>query len=299
MRSATVVTLLLNWNNWRDTMRCLQSLHASRYAGQRLLVVDNGSQDESVARLQPLLPPPHQLLRNPANFGFARGCNVGMRWGLEQGAAYIWLLNNDTCVPAEALEQLVVLAESDARIGAVGAVLCDMDPPGEIQEWGGSWFSMRTGRTSFNRPPPARQRLDYICGGCMLVRAAALRQVGLFDEGYFLYGEDADMGVRLRQAGWTLAVAPVRIPHRRGASTGRLTQDFFASAAAARLLRTYARWPWPATVCGTLRRMVMPALRGQFRRVAATSAGALEGWRAFDERRPYRLPESLMPRQRA
>ncbi|MGH9534124.1 MAG: glycosyltransferase family 2 protein [Terriglobales bacterium] len=291
--SAQVLTLLLNWNNWADTLRCLECVLAMTYRNNSILVLDNGSCDESVVRLAAQLRPPHRLLRNPQNYGFARGCNVGLRWAMRQDVEYVWLLNNDTCPPPDALQELVNRAEQDAKIGAVGGGLCDMDSPQRIQEWGGSWLGLRTGLAGPNQPPPARERLDYICGGCMLIRTAALAQVGLFDEGYFLYGEDADLGLRLRSAGWRLAVASVRIPHRRGSSTGRLVQDFYSSAAGARLLRTYSSCPGLATILGTLRRMVKPALRGEFARVRAVAAGAVEGWRAFAERRTYRLPQAL------
>ncbi len=293
-----VVTLLLNWNNWPDTLRCLRSVLASGFDGNSVLVVDNGSEDDSLARIEPKLQPPHQVLRNPTNFGFARGCNVGIRWALEQGADYVWLLNNDTCVPSEALRILVECAERDPQIGAVGGVLCDMDAPDRVQEWGGSWLSLRTGRAGPNPAPPARQRLDYICGGCMLVRTAALAQVGLFDEGYFMYGEDADLGIRLRAAGWRLAAVPVRIPHRLGAAVGRVNRDFYISASSVRLFRKHSSSPLTAVLLGTLRRMVKPALRGEFSRIYAVAAGTVEGWRAFGEGRAYRLPEAARVQER-
>ncbi len=281
-----VIAVLLNWNGWRDTQRCLESLARLSYPC-RVVVVDNGSADDSAARLAPLLRPPGCLLRNPANYGFARGCNVGLRWALAQGAQYVWLLNNDTCVEPDALSALVAEAEADSRIGAVGGVLCDMDCPENVHEWGGGSLSMRTGFHRVFRRAPNSGALGYICGGCLLLRRAALDAIGLLDAGYFMYGEDVELGIRLRAAGWKLAVAAgALVRHRRGPSLSTEAKMFYGSAGLALTLRKYSPWPLAATILGTARRAARPVLAQRPRQLRAVVCGAVAGWRAFGRGAP-------------
>src|SRR5438270_651032 len=87
-----VSTIVLNWNGWRDTSVCISSLLRQTYTNQRVIVVDNGSTDDSVSRLRQEFPQV-TLIENGANLGFSAGCNVGIRAALAGGAGFVWLLN--------------------------------------------------------------------------------------------------------------------------------------------------------------------------------------------------------------
>src|SRR5690606_10998851 len=119
-----VCIVMLNWRCVEDTLRCLESLRNLRYPAYRVMVVDNGSGDDSVVRIAEQFPEV-DLVETGANLGFSGGCNVGIRRALEQGADYIWLLNSDTRVDPNALTAMVELAETSPRLGAVGSVICD------------------------------------------------------------------------------------------------------------------------------------------------------------------------------
>src|SRR5438105_7672117 len=94
-----VYVVVLNWNGWRDTARCLASLRASSYPRLHVVVVDNGSTDGSPQRLAPLLDAPWgELVEAGRNLGFTGGVNIGLRLVLERGADYAFLLNNDATV---------------------------------------------------------------------------------------------------------------------------------------------------------------------------------------------------------
>jgi GT2 family glycosyltransferase len=114
----------------------LSSLEFLDYPDYKVIVVDNGSTDNSVAEIRKAHPQ-ITLLETGRNLGFAGGNNVGIRYALEQGADYVWLLNNDTKADPHALTAMVEVAESDPRIGAVGSVLYYMDEPERVQAWGG------------------------------------------------------------------------------------------------------------------------------------------------------------------
>jgi len=266
----SVAIVLLNWNGASDTIVCLRSVAALAYGNRRVIVVDNGSTDDSVARLREAFPD-QALMETGANLGFGGGNNVGIRRALEQGAEYIWLLNTDTRVEPGALAAMVELAERRPDVGAVGSVLYDMERPDRVQVWGGAEVSLWLGFFREHRAPVAERRLHWLAAASLLYRRSAAEQVGLFDEGFFLTWEDADLGVRIRRAGWRLAVAEgSQVWHKRSASTGGRTAaaDRYFYPGAARFFKKHAPVPflpflaWIAA--GTARR----ALRGEWRRAA-------------------------------
>ena len=115
-----VYVLVLNRNNWKDTNRCLTSLRLLDYSPRTVLVLDNGSTDSSVLKIQEEFPE-FEIIALSENLGFAKGNNVGIRLAMERGADYVWVLNNDTVVNPGALRAMVKKAERDPRIGAVGS----------------------------------------------------------------------------------------------------------------------------------------------------------------------------------
>jgi GT2 family glycosyltransferase len=261
-----VYVVVLNWNGAPDTVACLDSLRQLDYGNSRLLVVDNGSTDDSEARIR-AAHPDVELLQSGANLGFGGGCNVGMAHALAQGADYVWLVNSDATVDPAALRALVDAAQSNARVGAVGSVLFDAREPGsqapdQVQLWGGGRVSLWWGRTGHCVEPSA---VDFVSGASVLLRRAALEQVGCFDaQRYFMYWEDTDLGFRLRQAGWQLAVAPgSRLWHKQSASLGQGSPqlDRYMTQSGVRFFRRHAPRPWvPVTLLMTrllLKRLVL------------------------------------------
>lgn len=116
-----VAVILLNWNGWRDTVQCVESLRHLDYPRVLVIVVDNASADDSVKRIRAAFPNV-TLIENHENLGYAGGTNVGIRYALDHGAAMCWLLNNDTIAPPEALTPLVRAAsEAAARAMALAA----------------------------------------------------------------------------------------------------------------------------------------------------------------------------------
>jgi GT2 family glycosyltransferase len=216
-----VTCVLLNWNGWQDTLDCLACLTRMDYPRLSVLVVDNGSSDESVSRISAAYPG-IQLLQSGANLGFAAGTNLGIRAALEGGADYVWVLNNDTQPRPTSLRALVLRAESDPRLGAVGSVLPYLDNEGCIQAWGGGRINIWTARVHHARAPRDERWFQFLTAASVLLRREALETCGLFDEGFFLYWEDVDLSYRLRRRGWRLGIAPGSVvPHREHASTQR------------------------------------------------------------------------------
>jgi GT2 family glycosyltransferase len=248
-----IAVILLNWNGWQDTIRCLESLLASDRAAFRIVVVDNASTDDSVEHIEEWAAAQIAtvtydrtqavaggveskevelagfarsltLVPNKDNNGFGAGNNVGLSYALTRGFDAMWVLNNDTVVDSGCLSSMLRALEGGPRIGAVGCVAYQMDHPHAVQLWGGARVDMVLGVAPHITSPCASRRLNMLSGVSVLLRTAALREVGLFDEDFFMYWEDADLSLRLQSAGWTLCVAPEgRIWHRESSSLGGRT----------------------------------------------------------------------------
>lgn len=190
MAEPLVYIQILNYRAWRDTVACLGALEKLEYPNYRVLVLDNASDNDSVAQIRAAFPGV-EVLELERNLGFAGGNNVGIRRALAEGAAYVWLLNPDTLPDARALAAMVEQAQQDARIGAVGSVLYEMDRPEQVQAWGGGEVVWPWGLIRLLNHERQAGRLNYISGASLLLRRAALERVGLLDEGFFMYGEDA------------------------------------------------------------------------------------------------------------
>lgn len=265
-----VCVILLNWNGWQDTLACLASLERLEYPNHRLLVVDNCSTDDSVTRIRAAYPD-LSLIQIDKNLGFAGGNNVGIRHALAQGAEYIWLLNNDTVVESRALGAMVKAAEEDARIGAVGSVLYEMQRPGEVQAWGGGKVSTWWGISRYHKGRVSKKYLHYITGASIMIKSSALREVGLLDERFFMYWEDVDFGVRLRKAGWKLVVAAdSHVQHREFASSGgtSVLTDVYFNSSAVPFFEKHARVPIMPIVVGAGGRTLKRLLRKDLDRAA-------------------------------
>ncbi len=258
--------IILNWNGWQDTIKCVDALKQSIYLALTIIIVDNGSSNDSVAKLRGAYPD-ILLLESGENRGFAGGNNLGIRYALAHGADYIWLLNNDTQPDADALSALIAKAVSDQRIGAVASVSYYADAPSRVEAWGGARVNLWIGYGHNTTIPRPDDWFDSLNGTSMLVSRTALEHVGLLDEGFFLYWEDTEFCLRLRKNGWRIAAAPdSRVLHKVNASTGgnRIVLDRYQTASGLRLLRLHSPAPGLASLLFLTVRFARRLLRLQF-----------------------------------
>jgi GT2 family glycosyltransferase len=227
-RSGLVCIVLVNWNGWRDTVECVRSCAALDYRPFRVIVVDNGSTDDSVDRLQAEFGAREgvSIIETGANLGFAGGNNVGIRHAMEGGAEYVWLLNNDTVVEPCTLSALTAVFAEQPSAGIAGSKIYYFDRPEVISSAGGR-ISPRLGLTTHIGDGEADagqydtvRDVDYVTGASLLVRTSVVEAIGPMDESYFLYWEETDWCERAHTAGWRVLYAPAsRVWHKVGAST--------------------------------------------------------------------------------
>ena len=216
-----VVAIVLNWNGWQDTLRCVDTLQAATYP-LRIVVVDNGSTDDSATHIhaaQPHIP----LLAQPRNLGFGGGVNVGAAWAVAQGCDYLLLVNNDATVHPEAVTRLVAAAEHDPGLALLTPVIL-LEGSTKLWTLGADWqyFAIRQRSELPPTPLPAVLGMDIVYGCVMLVRTSAWQQLGGFDPAFFAYYEDADLALRSRDQGWRVGVVTAaRAWHRVSSSTAQ------------------------------------------------------------------------------
>lgn len=227
-----VYIVIINWNQPEMTKECLESLAKTNYSPYKVLVVDNGSTDDSVTSIRAAFPETI-MLETGENLGYSEGNNVGIQLALEQGAEYLLLLNNDTTVDPHMLGQMVKMAQSEANIGIIGPTQYYFDLPDTI--WGAANY------VEWSTGEPRRSRMgevvgngqhalddtkpieaDYIDTCAALVRREVFEQVGLLDGRYFINYDDADLGLRARRAGFRVIYLPqASMWHKVSASMGQ------------------------------------------------------------------------------
>lgn len=301
----SVAVLVLNWESWHLTARCLASLDTVCWPNSAVVVCDNGSRDGSLEKAQAWAANPtpnasrrpqpthpgretsdpvtarRTVLSTGQNLGFAAGTNEALRVALETGFDFAWLLNNDAVALPGSLAALVHAAQADPRIGAVGSMIYDLHWPHRLQTWGGGTINFATGTGRNARRPPRKGRVDFITGASMLLRAQTLREVGLFDPGFFLYWEDADLCLRMRKRGWRLAVAERSIVlHELSATTAKSPTglDRHYTASSIRMYRKHAPAPALTSAVAIGGRLIKRADPRRWPQFAAMLSSAIRAW---------------------
>jgi GT2 family glycosyltransferase len=223
--------IVLNWNNATDTIVCLESLSKLDYLDYDVLVVDNGSTDDSAARISSRFPE-IKLLQTGANLGYAEGNNVGIRYALEHEVDYVCILNNDIILEPRCLKALVDEAKGSPDVGLVGPKVYFFEPSdmvfaaGSVIDWKRGELLHRGIWQRESEVGPLHtlgpEDVDFIVGCCVLVKRELVEQIGLLDSRYYLNFEDVDLCVRARQAGYRVRYTPEAIGrHKVSASLGR------------------------------------------------------------------------------
>lgn len=252
-----VYIIVLNYLSWRDTIECLESLLEQDYTNYKIVIVDNGSLNDSVFQLESwalnTAAPKgiscnrlsyrdgqfieHEMhdnslihfIRSEHNGGYAAGNNIGIRYSnLQSKDHFLWLLNNDTIVFKDTLTTLTGFFNSNIarNVGLVGCLQLFYHDPSRIQCTYGR-YNKTTGlpeQIGENQPLSIpivinQEDIHYLSGACLLTHSHVLEKVGLLSEDYFLFFEELDMAYRMKKAGYTLLFCnDTHILHKHGTS---------------------------------------------------------------------------------
>lgn len=202
--------VVLSWNRSKTVLRCLAQLSRLDYPNFRTVVVDNCSDDNSIAMIRAHYPS-IDLIENSVNQGYAGGANRGIEHALASNAEFVWLLNDDTTFDPKILSVLVAHMLADGRVVASSPLIRYEDDPMRIQFCGTyvDCVSAKVrGLKSLDDEKPRDGEFPVLVGAALLLRCDTLRKIGMFDETLFAYWEDFDLSMRLVHQGGLLAVVP-------------------------------------------------------------------------------------------
>lgn len=311
VREPGVLAVVLNWNRHLDTVACVESLLCATYPNLDIAVCDNASDDFSALRDglrlldfdpvagdgsvavsvldraeaergAPEATGDIYLIKTGGNLGYAGGNNVGIRFAMARGYDFVWLLNNDTLVAPDALDRMMDAMAEWRDAGIVGSTHFQYSSPRMKLSLGGGhfnkWFGIDTPRQSIPSDVVTNAEVDHVLGASMLVRAAAIREVGLIDESYFLFREETDWCFRMRAAGWRLSTSLLSVIwHRLGGTIRHRSpvHDYYSTRNMLLLTKRFSPQTLPTVVAYTFVRAMVPKIvRGQFARIPFV-------WRGF------------------
>lgn len=290
MHTPSVLIIILNWRQPETTIECVRAVQVMQGAIADILLIDNGSGDESVQRMATALPDV-SVVALPDNLGFAAGVNYGLRQAMRDGYPYALLLNNDAFPAPDMLARLLTETAPDiallspkifyevdkTRIWFAGGqqhpYLLEIRSTGRGEQDGPTWQSSRD--------------VDYLVGTGLLVNLKAAQQVGLLDEQFFMYYEDLDWSIRLRQAGYRLRlVADAHLYHRVSVSTGGVdspVRRYYLARSSVLFFCRHAHLGRPAAIIvyrllSALKLLTQSLLTGQFAVARAYLRGLWDGW---------------------
>ena len=245
----SVDVVIVSFNSREKLRACVEPL--AGLDGVSVAVVDNASTDRSLEVVADL---PVRTIPLTSNAGFAHGCNVGARAG---SAPYVLLLNPDTTIEAGALRRLVSVLESNPKAGAVAPRI--VSPTGELHHslrrfprlrstYSQAFFLHRLFPRALWADEMIRREEEYarpgvhewVSGACILLRRSLLEQLNGLDDGFFLYCEDTDLCLRIRESGHEVRFEPTAvIVHEGGASASRSSLLHVAAASRIRYARKH------------------------------------------------------------
>lgn len=250
---------LLNFNGKNNTIACLESLKTVKKDNFKLtiVVVDNASTDGSTSAILNIIHSASsgqisnlKFIQNKENLGFSGGHNVGIRYALENGADYILILNNDTYVDKNFLEELLKVADRNESVGILTPKIYfapgfefhknrySKKDLGKVFWYAGGEMDLANvigqhrgvddvDKGQFDKI----EETELATGCCMLIKKEVIEKAGMFDEKYFLYYEDSDLSMRAKKKGFKVSYVPKSLIWHKNASSaggsGSKLQDYY------------------------------------------------------------------------
>lgn len=261
----TVCIIVVNYNNFEDTDECLSSVQDINYPNYCVLVVDNGSTDESGKKLAKKYEG-FNFLHKSKNDGFAGGNNAGMKKALDNGVDYLLLLNNDTIVTPNILHSLIEAGENNPKSGIIAP---------KVVEYSGNRVLESGRELNCNKihlkSPHGGKKLDelkgiepanIVSGCCMLLKDCLIQDIGFLDSTRFFFGgEDIDFCLRARDSGWEIITQQNIFIRHKGSGTSTAGSPFQRYHFVRNKLYLYQKHPDNFPIWALIYRIIIDGMR--------------------------------------
>ena len=225
-KTIQLAIILVNWNGTDDTINCIESLHKSTFKDYIIIVVDNGSDEFQIKKLIDC-EFDITLIQTGENLGYTGGNNVGIDYALNLNTKYVLLLNNDTYIASDGLENMMASAESDETIGVLSPKIFFHPSRHLIWSAGATFNNINlTGNlTGYKKEDKEiynqRGEVDYVSGCAMLIRSQVIKEVGNLCDDYFCTCEDIDFCFKVKKQGYRIFYEPAAtVWHIESSSSG-------------------------------------------------------------------------------
>ena len=224
-----IAVVILNYKGWRDTKKCIAALLEQTYEQFEILLIDNGSGDESVKELEKIKDKKLHFHLEKKNTGFTGGVNIGIKWAMDRGFDAVALLNNDaiatpswlSCLAKVMIDKKDVSAATSLMLNKTGTLI---DDAGDIYStWGIP--SLR----AENEPVKNAPKSGFVfgaTGGATLYRTEVFKRIGLFDEDFFAYDEDIDIAWRMQLVGFKIWYEQSAVVYHKHSATSSKMPGF-------------------------------------------------------------------------
>lgn len=220
-----IYIIILNWNGKNDTCESVRSVQKIEYSNYEVIVVDNGSQDDSVKTFKNNFPG-ITIIENNANLGYAEGNNRGIAHAMSKGCDYIFILNNDAIVDPNIIKNFLNVSKERPKAGVFGAKIYYLKEPNKIWFAGAAWLREIAEFTHIgqdqiedNSTWSDIREIDYACGCALFVKSEVIQNIGYLEPKYFLTWEESDFCYKARRAGFECLLVPsAHVWHKVSAS---------------------------------------------------------------------------------
>lgn len=227
MNPSELKIIILNYNGGQDTVECVEFLIQSGCPPNDIIIVDNGSTDDSLKMISERLRGV-RIIESDTNLGYAGGNNLGIIAAMENGASSVLILNNDVVIDYHAVKWLRCYQAMHANVGVIGPLVATFSQRDETESAGAAvkWYRgysrpLHRGKRTWQLSQDPF-RVDYVSGSAMMIAREAIERAGLFSPNFFMYCEDEDLCLRISRAGLEVLCCPsVRAWHKGGKSASR------------------------------------------------------------------------------
>ena len=247
METTQISIVIPNFNGNEFLKECLSSIKKQTYPFYEVIIVDNGSEDESVEFIQKNYPE-FKLIQNKENLGFATAVNQGIKASMSE---YIFLLNNDTELEINCISNLLKCIKKDDKLFAVSSKMIQYDDRNLIDDAGDEYtilgYTRKVGNNRSSKQYQNEREIFSASAGAALYRKSIFDIIGYFDENFFAYMEDVDISYRAKLYGFKCYYCPSAVVYHRLSATSGSKYNAFKIRLAARnnIYVPYKNMPWP------------------------------------------------------